>query len=539
MADPSHPVEDEPISAPSPQAVSQPSMACNPPNPTIPSVPPIPPAPPLRPVPPNDLRQHFVPAVTVNPTSLVPNNTLRSNRTAVHAIVRHLRKSGRFDYTADPNDVDAFIAFLFSDCCRDPIPQERLAFVHDVLREFILNYRSDGDKAVTPSTMRGYIASVQRVCADYGYKLSLLSGSMFSDGQDTIRSLLDKLSAARQANADNERPLDVFPRRDIIKLIKCDACSPKTPLGYLNRLVLIVGISLGVRPSAMVNLTMDQFKIVTKGGERTLLFTEKVDSENPAPLTKAGDLNAVRRRLTQVEIRNRPVLDGLINVYDVITEYLEIRRTFGGFSERFFIQVNHTGDQPARFFKRQHLGRNAFSKIISTMCARAGVSKTGVMEMMAWSGVRGTLAPYLLGAGHTDKNSAIRSTLPAIELHKDHQDLNGVEEGLTQPSDQLGTGENNNLELQEGDMDKRNSEGRDAKRLRTDHGSSSPPPSNDADIHAIPNVRIPNSDTMPAPGIGIVVVSSRTVKLTVPERYEIIVDCDMDGMNIRINNNCR
>lgn len=469
------------------------------------------------------------------PMGRVADNTLRSNRTAVQAIVRHLRKVGHFKHPDDPCELGVFVNFFFNGCDHQNIPQDRVLFVHNMLREFILNYRSEDEKQVSPATMRGYIASVQRVFADFGYKMSLLSANSVQENGESIRCLLDKLQADYAAQVRAERPHNMFPQQDIIKLLKCKACSPATAEGYLNRLVLIVGVTLGVRPSAMVNLTVDQFKLLLKGEERILLFTERGMSDSDPFSPTKPDIGIVSRRPTQIEIRDHPVLDGLINVYSVITEYLTIRQSFGSFSSRFFIQVNHAGDEPAKFFKRQHLGRNAFSKIISTMCAKAGVSKVGVMEMMASNGVRGTLASYLLGAGHPNGSGTFSKLPPDSSSTRGLQLSNNLQQNQQQIQPERAGADITSPSCQQTATGKQSSDEREVKRQRVDNGSSSSPPSNAADALAIPN----SHETMPSPGIGIVVVSSKTVKLTVPERYEIVVDCDLDGMNIRIKNNNR
>lgn len=66
-----------------------------------------------------------------------------------------------------------------------------------------------------------------------------------------------------------------FSRSDTIILLDRAVCIPKESTGYLNRLVLVLGITLGIRPTAMHDLTLDQFNYTRSKMEQTIMFIEK------------------------------------------------------------------------------------------------------------------------------------------------------------------------------------------------------------------------------------------------------------------------
>ena len=141
----------------------------------------------------------------------------------------------------------------------------------------------------------------------------------------------------------------------------------------------------------------------------------------------------------EVTVWNRSSLGGLLNVYRDIDEYLKIREDMGLESDQFFLGYNAKGTELSSYFKKQHLGRNSFSKIVKTVCASLGISGTGVKHGMTTHGLKGTVTTLLVEAGHSDSSIAMRTGHRDPRSLKNYQNLQG-RGGEKQQEDILGVG---------------------------------------------------------------------------------------------------
>ena len=127
----------------------------------------------------------------------------------------------------------------------------------------------------------------------------------------------------------------------------------------------------------------------------------------------------------EVTVWNRSSLGGLLNVYRDIDEYLKIREDIGLESDRFILGYNAKGTGLSSYFKKQHLGRNSFSKIVKTVCASLGSSGTGVKPGMTTHGLRCTVTTLLVEAGHSDSSIAMRTGHDDPCSLRNYQNLQG------------------------------------------------------------------------------------------------------------------
>ena len=71
--------------------------------------------------------------------------------------------------------------------------------------------------------------------------------------------------------------------------------------------------------------------------------------------------------------------------------------------------VNARATKLHKFFKRQHLGRNAFARIVERVCEHEGITGSGVKRGMALHGLRGSVVTLLFEDGQIDVNVAMRT----------------------------------------------------------------------------------------------------------------------------------
>ncbi len=53
-----------------------------------------------------------------------------------------------------------------------------------------------------------------------------------------------------------------------------------------------------------------------------------------------------------IPIFSRDVLGGILNVFELLDTYLDLRRRLGNFLDRLLLQVNHAATSQSSFFRR-------------------------------------------------------------------------------------------------------------------------------------------------------------------------------------------
>lgn len=72
------------------------------------------------------------------------------------------------------------------------------------------------------------------------------------------------------------------------KLLSHPICSTSHPKGYLNRLVFVIGLHVGLIPTALPLITLDQFELKGHDGNPMSMFVERIDSRDCSAKTKHG-----------------------------------------------------------------------------------------------------------------------------------------------------------------------------------------------------------------------------------------------------------
>ena len=91
------------------------------------------------------------------------------------------------------------------------------------------------------------------------------------------------------------------------------------------------------RPTALAELTIGQVMKEKRDGEMVWVVTGAVRSRVGASKTNPGGLAAVREKPPQIFVWNRVALDGVVNVYQDIEDYMQMGRSMDATTNRFFL----------------------------------------------------------------------------------------------------------------------------------------------------------------------------------------------------------
>jgi len=205
---------------------------------------------------------------------------------------------------------------------------------------------------------------------------------------------------------------DVFPREDIIHLLQSKSCSKLTPKTYINRLVILVGVTLGIRSTALHELEIAQFQRISINNHSVWRYTEKIGSRSGASKVAKGGWKETRYKPVQIDIYNFSVLDNTLNVYKEIDEYLRIRSKMEKKNTRFFLQPSRKDPHKllqTEFFNNQPIGVSIFKGLVKNMCITENLTGNGVHNYVTNHGLRGPMASLLLDAGFSDTTVSLRT----------------------------------------------------------------------------------------------------------------------------------
>jgi len=112
----------------------------------------------------------------------------------------------------------------------EEVPLSTQENIRRELISFVISYKSKKtQKSVSQTTMKTYILGLQRKFAEWGYELTLVSGPVFDHNKYGLRAVCDDRFSEQQAQGQISKQHNVFPRKDIVKLLKSKSCSKSTP----------------------------------------------------------------------------------------------------------------------------------------------------------------------------------------------------------------------------------------------------------------------------------------------------------------------
>lgn len=195
-----------------------------------------------------------------------------------------------------PN-IDTFFEVLFKS--EENPDRETLIKFRFILGEFIVNYEGKKGK-VQPGTMLGFLNGINRAMKDRKINVNINSNPIFKDNDEGIFALMDNHFAEQQGEGKVRNHHNYIPRCDIVLLLDHAVCSTESVFGYLNRLFLCVGITLGVRTACLYKLEVDQFKYGYADGKKVIIYSPKIGSSVGSSKGLSDGLANMRRPIKPI-----------------------------------------------------------------------------------------------------------------------------------------------------------------------------------------------------------------------------------------------
>jgi len=286
-------------------------------------------------------------------------NTLKNNATAIKAISIFSCVEDSILNTCSTQKektlkcIELFQRKLFGDLDPEsPITTELKTNVRWELIDFVVKYRKKDDKRISPETCMNYMRAIKRVMKLWGFDIDIFNDPIFTDRKEGLKPVLDNIFAQQQLQGSSPTRKNTLSKSDLKKLLQSPVCAGDTGQSCFNRLLLICGITLGVRTTEMAHLTLDQFQTGIKlNDEKVILYTAKIGSLAGSSKGKKGGIKEVGRRPTEIVIWNTPLLDGTLNVYEEVSKYIEFRNEIQFATNRFFVRYKANSTVYNKFFE--------------------------------------------------------------------------------------------------------------------------------------------------------------------------------------------
>lgn len=192
-------------------------------------------------------------------------------------------------------------------------------------------------------------------------------------------------------------------------------------------MVFALGFSLGARTTALWLLTTDHFKKQHVRGKAAWVYTGKIVGYDGTAKGAGGGVRAIKRLPLVIPIYDVALLDGTLNVYEVIDTYMRYRLQLPISTNRLLLgaRSGRTGTDISTFFTNQPLGKNTFSRIVPDTCRALNIVGDGQNSKVTMHSLRASMITMLQEAGFSDSAIALRSGHRVVHSLKHYTNLRG------------------------------------------------------------------------------------------------------------------
>ena len=295
------------------------------------------------------------------------------------------------------------------------------------LSEFVVNYLKQSGDECMPVTVYGYVQGVRRALAEAGISFALENDDILSAGDEALINVMNNHFSDQQSRGMVSKPHNILSHADLLRIFESEYCNPHTSVGFRNRLVFTLGLCLGDRTTSLWLIKVNQLEKQNVRGKMAWMYTGKVVSEDGAAKTGKGGIKALNAVPVVIPIYDIPLLDGKLNAFVILDEYMRARSTLRVSTDRLLLgaRPGRAGPNTSLFFTNQPLGRNTFAKIVPETCTALGIRGDGPNDKVTMHGLRATMITILQEAGFSDSTIALRTGHKDVNSLKHYTNLRG------------------------------------------------------------------------------------------------------------------
>jgi len=296
------------------------------------------------------------------------------------------------------------------------------------LGHFCTTYRTKHNKRVTPSTMLGYLDGINRFLNDVGIQIDIRRSPVFNHKQDGFMTALDNIVKEQQSQGEHRKPHNVILENELEMMLLDKSTDPSKPKGYVSRLIIIIGLLTGLRPTALRLLKWSNFThCLDHEGNQAIRYVGSVGGVDGDCKNQKGGVASAKDIPTHFLIFNEMLAFG-INPYIIICEHkAQCELVDGGKDEDdFFLAANQIVNAKT-LLKKSPLGKNTFTSYFNDVVKSANIEGVGFKKRPTLHSLRSTLISKLQRAGHTESQICQRTGHKSIASLQSYTTTLGLE----------------------------------------------------------------------------------------------------------------
>lgn len=255
----------------------------------------------------------------------------------------------------------------------------------NVLRELSVRYRQEDGSEVSPSTMIGYIRSLNRSLSFKNYKINLFEYPVVKDRNDGLIPVHDNPFAKQQYAGGTVKHHNTLPRKYLIHILNHEICDDRTLLGYVYVYIIFFGIALGFRTNTMWEITTEKMNRTNLDDKNVYIYRERNGSITAGSRTRNCGIKYIIREPVQILLFDLDLLDGRLKFYKFYEHLGSIIPECD--SNGLFPQINCNRTKPEEPL----------------------VTGSGLNDYMTNHGLRSSMTTLLVEVGHSDSSIIIRT----------------------------------------------------------------------------------------------------------------------------------
>jgi len=281
--------------------------------------------------------------------------------------------------------------------------------------------------------MLGYIDGINRFMNDVGIDIDIRRNPFFKQKEEGFMTAFDNIVKEQQSQGEHRKPHNVILEREIAEILNDESTNPSNSKGYVRRLIIIIGLLTGLRPTALRLLKWSNFKeCLDHDGNAAYRYVGSVGGIDGDCKNQKGGIASAKDIPTHFLIYD-DMLAFDINPYKVIQQHkIECKMVGGGENDGdFFLSANQSL-KAKTLLKKSPLGRNSFTDYFNEVIESCGTRGVGFNERPTLHSLRSTLISKLQRAGHSESQICQRTGHKSITSLQSYTTTLGLEGQMQQ-----------------------------------------------------------------------------------------------------------
>jgi len=297
----------------------------------------------------------------------------------------------------------------------EPLSKQSLNNLNVSLGEFCVHYRKQNGDRLGPSSLLNYLESINRWLQEFcELKVNIMYDPVFTDKKTGYKMVADNIVRDQQAKGNRPKPHNTLTDIDLKKILTHPCTSPQTSAGHVNRMIVIFGIFLGLRVSALRTLKWSMFKDdIDYRGKNCIRYEGIIGSYAGDCKTQKGGLSAAKTLPTTIMIFDEE-LPYNINLYKVIMEH---HRLCLQTTNKIDVMLKPSTSKRvnANWLSSLVIGEKTLPKYFEGVVKSTNVRGAGPNEKPVMHSLRKTLINSLMRAGFDANQIALRTGHKSIQ----------------------------------------------------------------------------------------------------------------------------